>query len=682
MKYLTIKAVALVVFVFLAVLAQAEVNPDISIQGVLTNNYGLPLPDDDYLVTFKFYDAQTGGNFIFSEHDEISQVNGVFNYTLYNLYPDMFDQNLYLELTIDGESPMVPRIRLTPVPVALRASTVDPTNAVTSLESLHGNIDLVAGNNVSITHSGSSITISADAGTSSGDSDWEIVGNDIYHTEGRVKVGLDSGAVALDLPQTRGGDLAKAVIDESKLAVEGVNEGIYTRMNDSDDTSDGHNALFALRHRMVKNDGTGFGAFETNTAITGYNDWGDSYTFGVAGYTWFDSNNTGAVLGSKNTGDYWGSLAFRDGSGSYWGMYTPNNLHVGGLCETTTLRLSNGATSGYILTSDASGNATWQAPSSATSDGDWTISGSDLFHPGYGTVSIGTSTPQPLMAGYGTTLQVNSYAMPTLCLDRTVGGFERWGIFNAGGGLRIGRTEVATTIPVSGMEVFDTKTEFRDQNGDVKIKMQTYDSMENGSVIYMYGTTTTSPTLTLDGQVASGGANIILRDGNANEEVVITGNHFGTGVGRVITPVLEITGGSDLSEQFDIGNTSALTKPGMVVSIDPNCPGQLTLSGKAYDRKVAGVISGAGGVNTGMLMGQSGSKADGEHPVALIGRVYVWADATSEPIVPGDLLTTSDRPGHAMKVTDHELATGAILGKAMTGLSEGTGLILTLVTLQ
>ena len=57
-----------------------------------------------------------------------------------------------------------------------------------------------------------------------------------------------------------------------------------------------------------------------------------------------------------------------------------------------------------------------------------------------------------------------------------------------------------------------------------------------------------------------------------------------------------------------------------------------------------------------MLMRQSGSAADGEHPVALTGRVYCWADASSNPVKPGDLLTTSDTPGHAMKVTDYAKA--------------------------
>ncbi len=81
-------------------------------------------------------------------------------------------------------------------------------------------------------------------------------------------------------------------------------------------------------------------------------------------------------------------------------------------------------------------------------------------------------------------------------------------------------------------------------------------------------------------------------------------------------------------------------------------------------------------------MGQPGTLADGAHAVALTGRVYVWADASSGPIAAGDLLTTSSVPGHAMKVTDFGRAPGAILGKAMTGLSKGRGLVLVLVTLQ
>ncbi|HKQ73920.1 MAG TPA: hypothetical protein VJ810_09355 [Blastocatellia bacterium] len=176
------------------------------------------------------------------------------------------------------------------------------------------------------------------------------------------------------------------------------------------------------------------------------------------------------------------------------------------------------------------------------------------------------------------------------------------------------------------------------------------------------------------------------------------GGHFSnTAVGGIALKVdgiasvgvLEITNGSDFAENFEVsaekraGNSSASEiQPGLVVAIDPANPGKLELSHRAYDRRVAGIISGAGGVQPGMTMGQAQTLADGKYPVALSGRVYVWADATHGAIRPGDMLTTSTMPGHAMKVVGPAKAQGAIIGKAMTGLKRGKGLVLVLVTLQ
>ena len=97
------------------------------------------------------------------------------------------------------------------------------------------------------------------------------------------------------------------------------------------------------------------------------------------------------------------------------------------------------------------------------------------------------------------------------------------------------------------------------------------------------------------------------------------------------------------------------------------------------DSHVAGVISGANGINPGIQMQQQGLLEGGKN-VALTGRVYVQADAAFGAIKPGDLLTTSSTPGHAMKVSNHNKAQGAILGKAMTGLKSGRGSVLVLVT--
>jgi hypothetical protein len=189
-----------------------------------------------------------------------------------------------------------------------------------------------------------------------------------------------------------------------------------------------------------------------------------------------------------------------------------------------------------------------------------------------------------------------------------------------------------------------------------------------------------SQRVEIDSDDGDDGAIIRLR--NSSGATTITLDADFSGDGRITTQELQITGGSDLSEQFDITALDEAVKPGMVVCIDPRNPGRLIPSTRAYDRTVAGVISGAGGVKPGMLMGQKGTAADGQHPVALTGRVYAMVDATYGSIEPGDLLTTSDTAGHAKKVTDPARAQGAILGKAMTPLNGGKGLVLVLVALQ
>lgn len=144
---------------------------------------------------------------------------------------------------------------------------------------------------------------------------------------------------------------------------------------------------------------------------------------------------------------------------------------------------------------------------------------------------------------------------------------------------------------------------------------------------------------------------------------------------------ITIEGGSDLAEPFAVSSPSGQFPPGSVVVIDQDHPGHLRVSSQPYDTRVAGVLSGANGVNPGIQMQQQGLLEGGKN-VALTGRVYVLADAANGAINPGDLLTTSATPGHAMKVSDHARAQGAILGKAMTGLNQGKGMVLVLVTLQ
>ena len=122
-------------------------------------------------------------------------------------------------------------------------------------------------------------------------------------------------------------------------------------------------------------------------------------------------------------------------------------------------------------------------------------------------------------------------------------------------------------------------------------------------------------------------------------------------------------------------------EPGTVVVIDPDNAGALKTSADAYDYKVAGVVSGARGINPGIHLGQR-TVMDGDTKVAMTGRVYVKCSTENGPIRPGDRLTTSWTAGHAMRATDRMRSDGAVIGKAMSVLDEGSGLVLVLVNLQ
>lgn len=148
--------------------------------------------------------------------------------------------------------------------------------------------------------------------------------------------------------------------------------------------------------------------------------------------------------------------------------------------------------------------------------------------------------------------------------------------------------------------------------------------------------------------------------------------------GTTRTNILEIAG-ADLAEKFPVIGE---VEPGMVVEIDPDNPGHLRLATGAYNERVAGVVAGANGLSTGVVLGHYEGNENGV-PVALSGRVWVWCDAAEREIKPGTMLTTSNKPGYAMAVRDAKKAHGAIIGKAMTALKKGeTGMVLVLVNLR
>jgi hypothetical protein len=100
-----------------------------------------------------------------------------------------------------------------------------------------------------------------------------------------------------------------------------------------------------------------------------------------------------------------------------------------------------------------------------------------------------------------------------------------------------------------------------------------------------------------------------------------------------------------------------------------------------YDKRVAGVISGAGDYKPGLVLDKKQSR-NIRKSVSLMGKVYCKVDAQCSPIEVGDLLTISATPGHAMKASEPIRAFGSVIGKALRPLTEGKDLIPILIALQ
>jgi hypothetical protein len=135
---------------------------------------------------------------------------------------------------------------------------------------------------------------------------------------------------------------------------------------------------------------------------------------------------------------------------------------------------------------------------------------------------------------------------------------------------------------------------------------------------------------------------------------------------------------ADCAEDFDISGATAV-EPGTVMVV--NDAGELAASAHAYDRRVAGVISGGGAYKPGIVLDRRETGAL-RQPIALLGKVFCKVDAQFKAVEVGDLLTTSPTPGHAMATNDSARSFGSVIGKALGPLKDGRGLIPILVSLQ
>jgi hypothetical protein len=160
--------------------------------------------------------------------------------------------------------------------------------------------------------------------------------------------------------------------------------------------------------------------------------------------------------------------------------------------------------------------------------------------------------------------------------------------------------------------------------------------------------------------------------------------------------------GADCAEEFVTPSEEPIAS-GTVMVINED--GLLEPSARSYDTRVAGVVAGAGDQRPGIVLGAHVPAGESEPdrslleaaatrpqersagtlrrvPIGLVGRVGCLVEAESAGVRVGDLLTTSEVPGHAMRAVDGSRCFGAVLGKALRPLPEGRGIVPILVALQ
>jgi hypothetical protein len=116
--------------------------------------------------------------------------------------------------------------------------------------------------------------------------------------------------------------------------------------------------------------GSSWAADQVDAALKGYSYFGNNYTAGVAGYSYLDYEKSAAVIGSKYDGSVRGFLAYRDDASKDWAGYFNGDVKVNGTLS------GNG--SGLI---------------NLPADGDWTVSGNNMYSAVTGNVGIGIDTP-------------------------------------------------------------------------------------------------------------------------------------------------------------------------------------------------------------------------------------------------------------------------------------------------
>ncbi len=429
-------------------LSQAQVPQVINYQGMLTDAGGTAL-NGSFVIEFKIYDAPTAGTALWTETQTVAVTAGLFDVLLGSVTPipyTVFDgSDKYLSLKVGTDPEMTPRKRLVSVGYALRAYNADKVdgldaaafvqagqansvttamiqdnavtaakiapNVVSSLDGVSndgGNIDLIAGSNVTITPDDANNTITIAATPGSGGIGGSGTADYLSKFTGTTSIGN-----SMIVEKNNGLGIGTTTPDANcMLTIEG--------------TQARPNGLIAIGHfgsTEARPAGIYAGLKSTSSALTGAGIYTKVVASENANISFLYGAQFGAVAdatkpcrgasigleGNQISSDDYAlelvavdpgyALYCRDNGKAYFGgnvgigtTSPTQKLDVAGTVQMTGFKLPTGAANNYVLTSDASGVGTWKTVP-PTPDNDWTISGNDMYSAVSGNVGIGTNSP-------------------------------------------------------------------------------------------------------------------------------------------------------------------------------------------------------------------------------------------------------------------------------------------------
>jgi hypothetical protein len=216
---------------------------------------------------------------------------------------------------------------------------------------------------------------------------------------------------------------------------------------------------------------------------------------------------------------------------------------------------------------------------------------------------------------------------------------------------------------------------FDGQRGNVACR-----SPSDGRLTLFYEASNANLKIGGGSSAAVGDGNILLFRGGTDIHSAPTSQasiHIDGGSGDILLQ------NAEFAEEFDVEDCCKDLEPGVVLTLnEEGDQDSVSISDTAYDRKVVGVYSGAGSYKPGLILDRKPITEKRRVPVAMMGKVYCKVDASWSPIKRGDLLASSETPGHAMKAIDPVRSVGSILGKALKSFDKGKGLVPILAMLQ